>query len=73
MSHVTFSVPKMSFFCTIDWCYHYALLFYLLLHKFNLLDFEMSLHKTRKNSEKWTRSMSKNEIDETLLGNSTRC
>jgi hypothetical protein len=47
------------------------------LHKLSVkkivIFFDSNLHKSRKNFEKWTRMMSKIDIDERLLGKSTRC
>jgi hypothetical protein len=61
--------PKNDFFSSTFFCDHYALITTSLLHKLILLYFEMGLHKTRKIPEKMDKnSMSKNEIDETLLG-----
>jgi hypothetical protein len=64
-----FLEPKNDFFSSTFFCDHYALCFLLLLHKIILLYFDSSLHKTRKIPEKMDKnSMSKNEIDERLLG-----
>ena len=46
---------------------HYGLLFYLLFHKLILLFFDSNLHKSQKNSRKWTSMMSKNRYVETFL------
>ena len=64
---------KTRFFWINVFCDHYALLFYILIHKLILLFFDSNLHKSQKIFKNRTSSMSKNEIDETLLGNSTRC
>jgi hypothetical protein len=64
-----FLAPKITFFSSTFLCYHYALITTSLIHKLILLYFEMGLHKTRKIPEKMDKnSMSKNEIDERLLG-----
>jgi hypothetical protein len=50
--HESFFGQKNGFFLVNILWHHHALLFYTLFHKLILLDFEMSLHKTRKISEK---------------------
>ena len=60
--------PKTRFFSFLKTCDHYALVFTRLLHKLILLFFDSNLHKSRKNSGKWTSMMSKIDIDERLLG-----
>ena len=64
--------PKTHFFWINTLCDHYALVFTWSLHKLILLFFDSNLHKSQKIPENRTSSMSKIEIDETLLGNSTR-
>ena len=44
--------PKNDIFLSTFFCDHYALIITGLLHELNLLYFEMTLHKTRKNFEK---------------------
>ena len=52
---------------------HYALVFTRLLHELICYFLDSNLHKSRKISGKWTSMMSKIDIDEILLGKSTRC
>ena len=68
-----FSVQKITFFT--QFFLVTIMLFFFLSYYITLICyfFDSNLHKTRKVSRYWTSMMSKIQIDETLLGNSTRC
>ena len=63
---------KTRFFVRHFLCDHYAVIITLVIHKIICYFFDSNLHKSQKIPENRTSSMSKNEIDETLLGKSTR-
>jgi hypothetical protein len=67
-----FFEPKNHFFIPTFLCDHYAVIFNKYYCKINLLFFRFTLHKSRKNFQKWTKKMSKNRYVKTFLGKNAR-